>query len=271
LLEVSNTVVQDTGGDGIATSSDTSSIHLHHNRINSTGHISLWQPAGKRRICQACDLRWLHYPTLLAGIRARGQNILVEHNDVGYNPYGGILVGWQQGTVTPARGEPIDPSLVVQYNRVHNYGLGILSDFGGIYLSSNDNTCFNVSTCYLPSLIFNNIVMHGRHYNYGSQGIYMDEQVCNWHSTVKTHVAFDCLNCAVAFDGSSAEMVDSQVYLLACRSLAKTSPTTCFMTLARRVSTGTVEETTTPPTICCCSPDVKIRKLSAGVMTTSSL
>eukprot|EP00045_Choanoeca_perplexa_P012300 m.133752 g.133752 ORF g.133752 m.133752 type:complete len:683 (-) comp15954_c0_seq2:547-2595(-) len=155
-LEVSNTVVQDTGGDGITMSSSCSSAHLHHNRVNSTGHISMWQPAG---------------------MRVRGQNMLVEHNDVGYNPYGGILVGWQQGTATPPRGQPIEPSLVVQYNRVHNYGLSILSDFGGIYLSSSDNTCFNVSTCYLPSLIYNNIVSTGRHYNYGSQGIYMDEQV----------------------------------------------------------------------------------------------
>ena len=102
--------------------------------------------------------------------------MLVEYNDVGFCPYGGILVGWELGTATPPRGQPVDPSLVVQYNRVHDFGLGILSDFGGIYMSSSA-VCVKDSACYIPILIFNNIIMRGRHYYYGSQGIYMDELV----------------------------------------------------------------------------------------------
>ena len=188
-VEVSNTVVQDTGGDGIGTSSTSSNIHLHHNLVNSTGHITLWQPAGAWTFGLVRILPTTPNACLHAGIRARGHSVLVEYNDVGFCPYGGILVGWQLGTATPARGQPVDPSLVVQYNRVHDFGLGILSDFGGIYLSSADNTCFNASTCYLPTLIFNNIVMHGRHYDYGSQGIYMDEQVGRkWEGTEEWEV-----------------------------------------------------------------------------------
>lgn len=84
--------------------------------------------------------------------------------------------------LTPPQ-EPIPPQFTISFNIVQDYGLEILSDFGGIYLSSDDNTCFTKGTCYLASTVHNNVVQHGRHYNYGSQGVYMDEQVAGQNIT----------------------------------------------------------------------------------------
>lgn len=157
-LTIEQSVVQDFGYNGIEmTGADAERVHIHHNLINDTGHIGLFQP---------CSIH----------IRGRS-SIVVEYNQLSHSPYAGIKVGWQTGTPTPPS-SIISPVFSIQFNRVHDYGLGVLSDFGGIYLSSNDNLCFEKATCYLPSLVYNNIVSAGRHYNYGSEGIYMDEQVC---------------------------------------------------------------------------------------------
>ena len=46
----------------------------------------------------------------------------------------------------PSTVEPVtDPVFQVEHNYVHDYGMEILSDFGGIYLSSDDNLCFEVT------------------------------------------------------------------------------------------------------------------------------
>ena len=60
-------------------------------------------------------------------------------------------------------------------------GLGVLSDFAGIYLSSESNTCWeaNSTGCALRAMVRHNLVHAGRHFDYGSEGIYTDEQASN--------------------------------------------------------------------------------------------
>jgi hypothetical protein len=61
-------------------------------------------------------------------------------------------------------------------------GMGILSDFGGIYVSSGSNVCeFHKpeDTCSNPTEIFSNLIHDGVYYNYGAEGVYMDEQVAS--------------------------------------------------------------------------------------------
>ena len=60
-------------------------------------------------------------------------------------------------------------------HEVHNYGMGTLSDFGGVYLSSADNLCFQKEPplCHLPTLVHDNYIHDCKRYNYGCQGIYM--------------------------------------------------------------------------------------------------
>jgi hypothetical protein len=165
---VEDTIIENTGGEGVAMVLDTTpglvlaDVLIQYSRVNNSGLIFLQQPSSMR-------------------IRSgAGGNVTVQYCEVAYVPYGGILVGWQQGGATPPgiAGPDADKvNITVRYNHVHHFGLGLLSDFGGLYISSDDNVCFNVSTCYLPTLFDNNIVSQGRHYNYGSQGFYTDEQV----------------------------------------------------------------------------------------------
>ena len=102
-------------------------------------------------------------------------SVLSAVPQVGFAPYAGIMVGWQNGlgSNTPSH------IFEVGHNKIHDYGLGILSDFGGIYLSSEDNLCFQKSpeTCWLPALVHDNDILKCEHFNYGCEGIYMDEQV----------------------------------------------------------------------------------------------
>ena len=81
-------------------------------------------------------------------------------------PYAGISVGWQAGLAGPDVAAPI---FTIEHNHVHDFGLGILSDFAGVYLSTNDNLCFQKDpmTCYLPTLVHNNLIEDCAHYNYG--------------------------------------------------------------------------------------------------------
>ena len=55
----------------------------------------------------------------------------------------------------------------------------VLSDFGGVYISSDDNLCFEKSPerCYLPTRVHGNVIAGCDYYNYGCNGVYMDEQV----------------------------------------------------------------------------------------------
>jgi hypothetical protein len=71
-----------------------------------------------------------------AAIRLRGAaDIHVSYCDVSRNPYGAILAGWQTGLPTPqpAGAKPI---FTVRFNRVHDFGMGILSDFAGEWAPS---------------------------------------------------------------------------------------------------------------------------------------
>jgi len=65
---------------------------------------------------------------------------------------------------------PVDPKFRLRYNRVHDFGMGILSDFGGIYLSSDNNTCYNPepNDCSVPTEVYQNLVYRGTHFDYGS-------------------------------------------------------------------------------------------------------
>ena len=72
-----------------------------------------------------------------------------------------------------------DYSQHVEFNHIHDYGLDILSDFGGIYMSAL-GPCDGVSwsklqaTCYTYYHIFNNLVHDVHAYHHGGNFIYSD-------------------------------------------------------------------------------------------------
>lgn len=157
-LSIIDSAVMGVGGDGIGvmSSAGVRELLVNNTLVNDTGKVIMGQPGG---------------------IRVKGESgITITHNTVSFCPYAGIMLGWQTGGPPDENAVPI---FSIGHNLVHDYGLGVLSDFGGIYLSTNDNLCFEKSpqTCWIPSLVHNNVIHSCRRYNYGCEGIYMDEQV----------------------------------------------------------------------------------------------
>ena len=80
------------------------------------------------------------------------------------------MIGWEK----PGLPTPSPAVFKIHYNHVHDYGMGILSDFGGIYISSGSNVCeFDKphDTCSNPTEVFQNLVRNGVYYNYGAEGV----------------------------------------------------------------------------------------------------
>jgi hypothetical protein len=66
----------------------------------------------------------------------------------------------------------------VSFNRVAQFGLGILSDFAGVRVAINNaDECFLTDSCYIPTLVQNNVITGGRHFSYGADGLYTDNAV----------------------------------------------------------------------------------------------
>ncbi len=147
------------GGDGVGAvlgqSDDAVNTTITDSTVENTGGVFFNQPAG---------------------IRVQGAaGVVVAHNLVRDTAYAGIMVGWQAGSARPPAGAP--PQFLVEGNLVEDAGNGILSDFGGIYVSTNGFACQAAGTCWLPTLVRGNRVRRVRGYNYGGEGFYADENV----------------------------------------------------------------------------------------------
>lgn len=94
---------------------------------------------------------------------------------------------------------PATPIFRIEYNHIHDYGLGILSDFAGVYMSTNDNLCFQKDpmTCFLPVRVHNNVIRDCSHYNYGCNGVYMDEQVSG--VAITSNIIYNMMSAGVYF------------------------------------------------------------------------
>jgi len=150
----------DCGGHGVYmdTLDNASSVLVSDNTVTGVGLVYLTQPTG----------------ILLNG----GDNVSAVHNDVRNSTYTGISVAWMHGThVPPATGAPAY-RFNVSFNRVTSFGLGVMSDFGGVRIAINNaDECFVNGTCYVPALVANNVISLGRHFSYGADGIYTDNAV----------------------------------------------------------------------------------------------
>ena len=162
-----DSAAEQLGADGFATMSakNVSDLTVNNSFFNSTARVIMGQPGA---------------------IRLKGEARLVAtHNTIGFQPYAGIMLGWQDGltrSASAARVAAHDELFTVTHNVVHDFGLGILSDFGGIYFSAGANCISGGSTraaeptCWLPSTVEYNAVRNATSFDYGGSGIYMDEQ-----------------------------------------------------------------------------------------------
>ncbi len=157
-VTIANNTLMDCGGHGIYmdTQDKADDILITDTRINGVGFTYLSQPTG----------------ILLNG----GTNISAVHNAVFNSSYTGISVAWMHGVAIPST--PAIYRFNVSYNRITDFGRGILSDFAGVRVAINNaDSCFLTDTCYVPTLVSNNIITGGRHYSYGANGLYTDNAV----------------------------------------------------------------------------------------------
>ena len=106
----------------------------------------------------------------------------VSHNEIGWQYYTGISVGWIWSYK-----DNITRENLIEYNHVHHIGQGVLSDMGAIYLLGVQP----------GTIVRNNIVHDVQGCGYGGTGIYTDEGsaqilvekniVYNIHSSAYNH------------------------------------------------------------------------------------
>ena len=163
-VTLSHVTVKDIGGDGIGTFSNTG--QSDGSPMNTTISDSVIDGVG-----------FLFY-NQPGAIRVKGDpagTVIVEHNLVRDSSYACIMISWQDGETKPTA--PFPWRFIVRGNLVEACGNGILSDFGGIYVSTSGEQCQGTESCYIPTLVEGNLVRDVRGYNYGGEGVYTDENV----------------------------------------------------------------------------------------------
>jgi hypothetical protein len=156
---LANATLLDCGGHGLymaTRSDDAADVLVTDVRVHGVGYTYLAQPTG----------------LLLAG----ATNVSAVHSEVVNSSYSGIAVAWVHGARVPAAPAPY--RFNVSFNRIADFGRGVLSDFGGVRVAiTNADECFTADTCYVPTLVQNNVVTRGRHFAYGAVGLYTDNAV----------------------------------------------------------------------------------------------
>jgi len=155
---LSNATLLDCGGHGVYmdTQDQANDVLITDTRIHGVGFTYLSQPTG----------------ILLNG----GSNISAVHNEILNSSYTGVSVAWMHGSPVPPTPTPY--RFNVSFNRVNNFGMGVLSDFAGVRIAINNaDNCFLNDTCYVPTLVQNNVISGGHHFAYGADGLYTDNAV----------------------------------------------------------------------------------------------
>jgi len=167
-IERSN--LYDIGGHGIFTSFgnnkyEMNDIMVQNNQFHGCGMTNFWQPvciwAGAKR---NLTIRHNDFAGPAPGIRIKGLAPLGKHY-------------WADRNITTPTRE--DYNIHIEYNHVHDYGAGILNDFGGIYLTALPN-CDGLSKedneakCYTYIHVYNNLVANANSYKGSSGFLYSD-------------------------------------------------------------------------------------------------
>jgi len=113
------------------------------------------------------------------------ENITISHNDISHCPSQGInIVGTRSVSQNKYRFE-------ISFNDIHDYGMGLLSDFGGMHLGNGnggngqgDQTCKShnmdilENECGVYSHVYNNRIRRGKSYTNHASGLYSDNGSC---------------------------------------------------------------------------------------------
>ena len=149
--------VFDAGGGGIGAlyslNENASGVVISNSTVHDVGDVYVVQPAG---------------------IAVGGRDVAVLHNEVYRVAYAGIIGVQPGGPAPPAGFLGSAPVYTIAYNNISDYGLGVLNDFGGIYIAVYGD-CWEAQKCWLPADVHHNLILHGAAYNYGANGFYSDQ------------------------------------------------------------------------------------------------
>jgi hypothetical protein len=118
------------------------------------------------------------YVSQPAGIALGGRSVAALHNKVYSVAYSGIIGVQPGGPMPPHASMPLNPApppvFEIAYNNISDFGLGVLNDFGGIYIAVYGE-CWLTKSCWLPTDVHHNLVARGAAYNYGANAFYSDQ------------------------------------------------------------------------------------------------
>jgi len=110
------------------------------------------------------------------------ENMTIRNNDIGYATYASIRI---HGMMPHGPDRDINNHVFnVEFNDIHDYGLGILNDLGAVYISPSEIKC-DLATetellqhCSVYSHIYNNRIRRGNTFHNGANSLYGDVSSC---------------------------------------------------------------------------------------------
>ena len=167
---------------------DTGRVHLNRNMFYDVGyHALMIQYDGspettdimiENNIFDGCGMNHFWQPSCM-WIGGR-ENVTVRHNDIGNVPYAGMIVKAHNPTNGAIRLSD-DYIYNIEYNDFHDYGLGVLNDFGAVYIAMGNEDCTThdinhmEERCRVYSHIYNNRIRRGRAFYNGANNLYSDD------------------------------------------------------------------------------------------------
>ena len=169
-ISVQKNVFYDIGYHGLMMRGGnmTEDILLANNYFDGCGISRFWQP-----VCM-----WVHYD-------GEKHNVYASNNEITNTANGGIMAKsgahganfWADNGITdPGRDDYL---LHVEFNYIHDFGQGILSDYGaiktGVQSLCDEATLEHVqSSCHTYIHVYNNLIHDGKAYQNGENFLYSD-------------------------------------------------------------------------------------------------
>eukprot|EP00658_Telonema_sp_P-2_P013578 TRINITY_DN15144_c0_g1_i12.p1 TRINITY_DN15144_c0_g1~~TRINITY_DN15144_c0_g1_i12.p1 ORF type:complete len:764 (+),score=122.43 TRINITY_DN15144_c0_g1_i12:203-2494(+) len=180
-VSVLGSVFLDIGGRAFTTTlehtnsaQDASTIRVQDCVMEGCGRIFMQQP----------------YCVFVSG----SHDISIVHNDISDVPYSGIRVwAFNRNISEFDRGIPV---FNVSFNHIHDVGLGLLSDFGAIFVTSRPGAepdcveAYGQPHCNVAALVAHNVVHAVRHFDHSGIGLYTDES--SSLTNISHNLVFDC-------------------------------------------------------------------------------
>ncbi|CAK8674991.1 unnamed protein product [Clavelina lepadiformis] len=216
-FSVKRCLFSNIGYTGILIYKSCNYIQIHKSKFSDVGYFAIDSSAQTKNLFifkntfEGCGVTNMFQPSCL---HIRGaENIKISGNKISRSSYAGMRIGWQSTFTKDYVSEGRYVFHVVR-NDVSNYGMGILSDFAGIYLASHPGCSgpkANLSNCHLHARVAFNTIHNASAYRYGGMGIYGDTAVSSL--TVENNWLYDLDGAAVNFHcGQNNVALNNMIY-----------------------------------------------------------